>query len=189
MPTSAGFKYCLIAVDSFTRWPKAIPIQDITADTVAHALLSGWIARFGCPQTITTDQRRQFESHLFRSLDKLCGIQLSRTTAHHPAANGLVERFHRTLKAVIMCRADEQWTAALPLVFLGVRTAFKEGLQASVAELVYGEPLRIPDELRTPSTSNRAIKTHPAAPPTNGSASPGSGSTTHLSDYIRPQGP
>jgi transposase InsO family protein len=95
------------------------------------------------------DQGRQFESQLFKSLAKMCGIQLSRTTAHHPAANGLVERFHWTLKAAIMCHADQQWTEALPLVLLGIRTAFKEDLQASVAELVYGEPLRIPGELLT----------------------------------------
>jgi cleavage and polyadenylation specificity factor subunit 1 len=67
-------------------------------------------------------------------------------TAHHLAANGLVERFHRTLKAVIMCHADQQWTEALPLV-LGIRTV--ENLQASLAELVYGKPLRIPGELLT----------------------------------------
>jgi cleavage and polyadenylation specificity factor subunit 1 len=82
----------------------------------------------------------------------MCGIQLSRTTAHHPAANGLVERFHRTLKAAIMCHADQQWTDALPLVLLGVHTAFKTDLQASVSELVYGEPLRISGELLTPTT-------------------------------------
>jgi hypothetical protein len=35
----------------------------------------------------------------------------------------------------------------LPLVLLRIRMAFKEGSQASVAELVYGEPLRIPGEL------------------------------------------
>ncbi|PNF38549.1 hypothetical protein B7P43_G04021, partial [Cryptotermes secundus] len=98
-----------------------------------------------------TDQGPQFESHLFHSLAKLCGIQLSRTTAHHPAANGLVEHFHRTLKAAIMCHADQHWTEALPLVLLGIRTAFKEGLQGSVAELVYGEPLSILGELLTPT--------------------------------------
>jgi hypothetical protein len=83
LPTSAGFTYCLTAVDRFTRWPEVIPIPDITANTVAHALLNGWISRFGCPQTITTDQGRQFESQQFRSLATLCGTQLSRTTAHH----------------------------------------------------------------------------------------------------------
>jgi hypothetical protein len=85
------------------------------------------------------------------TLAKLCGIQLSRKTAHHPAANGLVERFHRTLKAAIICHAHQNWTEALPLVLLGIRTSFIEDLQASVAELVYGEPLRIPGEILTPT--------------------------------------
>jgi cleavage and polyadenylation specificity factor subunit 1 len=79
----------------------------------------------------------------------MCGTQLSQTTAHHLATNGLMERFHRTLKAAIMFHTDQQWTEALPLVLLGIRTAFKEDLQASVAELMYGEPLRIPGELLT----------------------------------------
>jgi cleavage and polyadenylation specificity factor subunit 1 len=148
---SAGYAYCLTAVNRFTRWPEAIPILDITADTVARTLFASWISRFSCPQTITTDQGRQFESRLFHSLAKLCGIQLSWKTAHHPAANGLVEHFHRTLKAAIMCHTDQQWTKALPLVLLGIRTAFKADLQASVAELVYGEPLRITSELLTPT--------------------------------------
>jgi cleavage and polyadenylation specificity factor subunit 1 len=118
LSTSAGYTYCLTAVDRFTRWPEVIPTQDFTADTVARALLTGWISSFGCPQTITTHQGWQFESQLFQSLAKMCGIQLLWTTAYHPAANGLVERFHRTLKAAIMCHTDQQWTEALPLVLL-----------------------------------------------------------------------
>jgi cleavage and polyadenylation specificity factor subunit 1 len=114
LPTSAGFTYCFTAVDRFTRWPEAIPIPDSTAETVARALFIGWISHFGCPQIITTYQGRQFESQLFHYLAKICRIQLSRTTADHPAADGLVERFHQTLKAAIMFHAS--------LVLLGIRT-------------------------------------------------------------------
>ncbi|PNF36231.1 hypothetical protein B7P43_G08697 [Cryptotermes secundus] len=55
-----------------------------------------------------------------------------------------MERFHRTLKAVIICHADQHCSEALLLV-LGIRTAFKEDLQAKVAELVFGElQVRLP---------------------------------------------
>jgi hypothetical protein len=158
LPFSAGFQYCLTAVDRLTRWPEAFPIHDITAETVSRALLSGWIACFGCPQTITTDQGCQFKSQLFHSLVKMCGIHLSRTTPHHPAANGLVERLHRTLKAAIMCHVDEQWTAALPLVLLKIHTAYKEDLQSSAAELIYGEPLQVPGELLVPAKATILIQ-------------------------------
>ncbi|PNF43220.1 hypothetical protein B7P43_G15439, partial [Cryptotermes secundus] len=100
-----------------------------------------------------TDKGRQFESLIFHSLAKLYGIQVSRTTVHHPAANGVVERFHRALKAAILSHADQHWTEPLPPVLLGIRTAFKEDLQESVTELVYGELLRIPGAQLTPTAN------------------------------------
>ena len=66
---------------------------------------------------------------------------------HQPAANGLVEHIHRTLKTTIMCHDDEQWTAALPRALLDIRIAYKEDWQSSAAELVYGEALHVPSEL------------------------------------------
>jgi hypothetical protein len=52
-----------------------------------------------------------------------------------------------------MCRAEQHWTENLLLVLLGTRTAFKDNQQASVAELIYGEPLRIPGKLLASPTS------------------------------------
>lgn len=152
LPISNGYKYCLTAVDRFTRWPEAIPLTDITAENVAKAFISMWISRFGCPEKVTTDRGRQFESHLFSKISSIIGSHHLKTTAYHPAANGLVERFHRQLKAAIMCHADESWTETLPLVLLGIRSSWKEDLSASSAELVYGEVLKLPGEFFEPTT-------------------------------------
>ena len=68
LPPSRGFTYMylLMCSDHFTRWPEAIPISNCTAETVEEAFVTGWIARFGTPSTLTTDRGRQFESSLWR---------------------------------------------------------------------------------------------------------------------------
>ena len=66
---------------------------------------------------------------------------------YHPIANGLIERFHRQLKASLKAQPNPtRWTDALPLVMLGIRTALKAEMGCTSAELVYGTTLWFPGE-------------------------------------------
>lgn len=147
LPPSNGYTYILTCIDRFTRWPEATPIIDMTAETVAQAFVTSWVSRFGVPSTVSTDRGRQFESALWTRLMQLLGSKRIRTTSYHPIANGLVERFHRQLKASLKSHPNPtHWTDSLPLVLLGIRTALKDDLHCSTAELVYGTTLRLPGE-------------------------------------------
>ncbi|XP_075526581.1 uncharacterized protein LOC142558317 [Dermacentor variabilis] len=98
------------------------------------------------PSSITTDRGSQFESAFFASLTKLIGASRIRTTAYHPMSNGMVERFHQQLKAAFMASEHDSWVEALPIVLLGIRTAYKADIGCSAAEVVYGTTLRLPGD-------------------------------------------
>ena len=146
LPLVRNLHHCLTVIDRFSRWPTAVPRADMQAVIVARAFYEHWICLYGAPLTISSDQGTQFESALFTALTKLVGAKRTRTTPYHPQANGMVERFHRTLKAALMCSPNTPWPDLLPSVLLGLRTAFKEDLQASPAEMLYGTSLWIPGE-------------------------------------------
>ena len=119
-PFTAPFRYLLTCIDRATRWVEAIPLTDITAESVSSAFLETWVSRFGVPLYVVTDRGAQFEADLFSHLSSILGFHRLRTTAYHPTCNGMVERLHRTLKAAIRSRKQE-WLRSLPVVLLGIR--------------------------------------------------------------------
>ncbi|MBM6549339.1 DDE-type integrase/transposase/recombinase, partial [Streptococcus dysgalactiae subsp. equisimilis] len=149
LPVSHDAIYLLTCVDRFTRWPDAIPLPGCSSEIVARAFLQNWVARYGCPAIVTTDRGSHFDGS-FGELLQTLGTRHVKTTVYHPAANGMVERFHRQLKASLRATEESRWTEVLPLVLLGIRATVKADLNASPAELVYGTSLRLPGELISP---------------------------------------
>uniref|UniRef100_A0ABD2WT32 Reverse transcriptase RNase H-like domain-containing protein n=2 Tax=Trichogramma kaykai TaxID=54128 RepID=A0ABD2WT32_9HYME len=74
----------------------------------------------------------------------LNGFDVWCDVAHGVVRPYLPERLRR--------QAFEPWTDALPMVMLGLRNTYKDELQASPAEMIYGTTLRIPGDFCVPRT-------------------------------------
>lgn len=149
LPCSNDNRYMVTIIDRFTHWPEAIPIKNITVETVANAIIEHWISRFGIPLKITRNQGHQLERELFKQMNQKLGIQHLRATTFHPQANGLIKRFHQVLKAALKCKDNVNWSKKLPIIMLGIRSTFKEDIKSTPAELVYEKILRLPSEFFT----------------------------------------
>ena len=111
-------RYILVISDYFTKWVEAFPIPDQRAETVAKCLVDEVIRRFGVPNYIHSDQGRQFESELYQEVSFLLDIKKTRTTPYHPQSDGMVERFNKTLEALLHAFVNEEhsdWDERLPM--------------------------------------------------------------------------
>ena len=147
LPSSQGYSYLLTMIDRTSRWPEAVPLSSITAESCARAFIASWVSRFGVPALLTTDRGAQFTSSVWSEVCSVLGVSHIQTTSFHPQSNGMIERFHRSLKGALRARlASSDWVSHLPLVMLGLRAAPKDDSGFSPAEAVYGSTLSLPGE-------------------------------------------
>ena len=62
-----GNRYVLVVCDYATRYPEAVALRNINAETIAEELVKIF-SRVGIPQEILTDQGANFTSHLLAEL-------------------------------------------------------------------------------------------------------------------------
>lgn len=150
-PTSTkGHKYILTVIDHFSRWAEAYPIRNQESLTVASTLLDQWISRYGCPKQILTDQGPCFEAALFRDLCRLLQIDKVRTSPYKPSTNGAIERFHRTLNALLgksVAQNQKDWSNHVPWVMMAYRASRHEGTGFSPNRLFLGRETCLPIDL------------------------------------------
>ena len=88
-----------------------------------------------------TDEGTNFTSALLRALYRLIGIKALRTSPYHPKTDGLVERFNRTLKAMlrkVLNGEKRDWDHLLPYVLFAYREVPQATVGFSPFELLYG---------------------------------------------------
>lgn len=146
-------KYILVIGDYFTRWMEAYSLPSQHAEVIAEKLVHEFIARFGTPLEIHSDQGRNFESALFKEVLKLLQIKKTRTTAYRPKSNGLIERFNSTLGRMIKKFVDHNksnWDKHLNLLLAAYRSTIHPATGYSPNMLMFGRELNIPSDILYP---------------------------------------
>jgi len=132
-------------MDFASRYPEAIPLKRVDADTVCEALITVF-SQFGIPEEILTDNGSNFVSKLTETLLQALGIRHLKTSPYHPQTNGMIERWHRVLKTTLKKAGDAEktWDLLLPMVLFACRDAPHSATGFSPHELLFGRPMRGP---------------------------------------------
>ena len=158
--TKRGNRYALVLVDYATRYPEVVAVPSMEAARIADELFTIF-SRVGVPANLLSDQGTNFTSKLMEEVCQLLGIKKLKTTPYHPQANGLVERFNGTLKAMLKkLSADEPdaWDRYLPYLLFAYREVPQASTGFSPFELLYGRQVRGPLDVLKEAWTNESPK-------------------------------
>ena len=138
-------RYILTMIDYATRYPEAVALPSIKTERVAEALVE-MFSRVGIHDEMLTDCGSQFTAEVMKEVSRLLSLQQITTTPYHPICNGLIERFHMTLKQMLrrMLKDPKDWDKYLPALLFAIREVPQESLRFSPFELLYGRNVKGP---------------------------------------------
>ncbi|KAK9739406.1 Integrase zinc binding domain [Popillia japonica] len=147
-------KYIFLLIDEYSRYP----IVDITPSTNFHNLktiLEKTFTTFGIPEQLKSDNGPPFNSQEFTTFLKHYGIRHHKVTPYWPQANGMVERFVKTVKRSLICANLEssKFDSQLNEFLLNFRSTPHSTTTKSPYELLFGRKMR--NYLPTQETDNK----------------------------------
>ena len=155
---SQGNRFILSVIDHFTRFVVLIPIKDKAARTIVRHLNERVFSVFSPPETLHSDQGKEFENELVKELQSVSGYKKTRTAAFRPQGNSVLERAHSTVHNMLAMYSNlsfDNWAELLPFVQLAHNTAYSTTLQETPHFLLFGRAAVLPVDLilGVPSTS------------------------------------
>ena len=148
--TSKGNSHILTIQCVFSKYSDAYPLQNTDSVTIARVLAEQFIARYGCPQVIHTDQGSNFISQVFKTFCRIFKIKKIQSTAYHPQSLGSLERSHQTLIEYLRQFQNKQdWDEWLRFAVFSYNTSVHEATGFAPYTLVFGKEASIPNSFVT----------------------------------------
>ena len=144
--SSSGNRFILVIGDYATKYVEAFPLRKVKSRQVVNCLIQ-LFSRVGVPREIISDQGTNLTSKFVKEVYRLLGIKGIRTTPYHPQTDGMVERFNKTLKAMLrkfVSDTGADWDQWLPFLLFAYREVPQATTGFSPFDLLYGHHVRGP---------------------------------------------
>jgi transposase InsO family protein len=155
--TKNGNKYILMIIDQFTKWIECFPLPNQKAEIIAKNFVDNVICRLGCPLELHTDQGKNMDGTIMHQICELLQIAKTRTTPYHPASNGQVERYNRTLLQALRCYIENKqdtWDEYLQQIAGAIRACKNRQTGFTPNEMMMGRDVLQPINLFLGTSDN-----------------------------------
>ena len=136
----------LIVIDSYSRWVEVgITRTNQISTEKTIEMLKGFMARYGLPKEIVSDNGVQFTSRAFREFCASIGCKQKFTAIYSPSTNGQAENTVKTVKkglSKILSEKKQNITNALENLLFQIRNTPHSTTGSSPALLFLGRELR-----------------------------------------------
>ena len=89
-------------IDHATRYSQACAVPSKKTKVIISAVLQNWVALFGSPMRILTDNGGEFSSEQFREMGEKLSTRIVTTAAESPWSNGINERHNAILGNMVL---------------------------------------------------------------------------------------
>ena len=149
-PSSEGNFYIMVIVDAFTHYVAFNPVPNCNAYYAYTTLYEHWVAKFGLPENLVTDNGTEFVNNEIITLCHLYNIKHQPRTSHAPWTNGLAQDKNHSLQKCLRCIKNEndtrytEWSTDVKLFPLSYSSQITKTLGMSPYEMVFNQKPRKP---------------------------------------------
>ena len=159
--TVRGNRYLVAAEDSFSRYCCMYPIPNKEVSIVAKVLMDQHFKVFRLPDQLHSDNGKEFVNNLWRELFSEFKIQHTTTLPYNPSSNH-VERFYRTIIAMLRMRGDgiqDNWDLWINASVFPYNTTVNSSTGVTAHYAMFGQETTLPVDwvFPTPSVEKRTI--------------------------------
>ena len=145
--SSSGHEWLLVVSDHFTKFAQAFPVRNTSAETLAKKVMDEYICRFGCFESLHSDQGANVDGAVFQGLCDLIGAAKTRTTPYHPQGDGQVERLNKSFVKILSKLISDHrrdWADFVPKAVLAYNTSVHESTGYTPYRLMFGREAILP---------------------------------------------